>query len=176
MTLQLQTDRMMLRPFLESDLADYFEIVGNPNSAIAAGFQTARTMEDAQFMLRRAMTTGMVYALVERRTQKVIGSIGLYEKMGSDGSPIYDESELGYVLNQAFWGRGYMPEAGRTLIDYVSKERLFQRLWASSLDENERSQRVLVKLGFELVDRYQHSDHALYQPGKLELIYQRDLG
>ncbi|WP_369404419.1 GNAT family N-acetyltransferase [Secundilactobacillus collinoides] len=47
--------------------------------------------------------------------------------MGKDGSPIYDESELGYVLNQAFWGRGYMPEAGAGLIDYVTKERLFQK-------------------------------------------------
>lgn len=175
MTLLLQTDRLLLRPFLESDLADYYEIVGNPNSALAAGFQTARTLEDAQFMLRRAMSTEMVYALVEKRTEKVIGSIGLYEKMGKDGSPIYDESELGYVLNQAFWGRGYMPEAGAGLIDYVTKERLFQKIWASSLKDNERSQRVLIKLGFALVDQFQHSDHAFYQPGQLELIYARVL-
>ncbi|WP_461244988.1 GNAT family N-acetyltransferase [Secundilactobacillus muriivasis] len=172
MTLELTTARLKLRPFVESDLNDYFEIVKNQQSAKAAGFQYARNLEDAHYLLKQTMRQGFVLAVVERTTARVIGSIGFYDRITSEGEVSDQECDLGYVLNEAYWGHGYMTEAGQALIHAVFDRQLFNVIWASFLKTNAQSQRVLVKLGFHYVDEFQHPQNALYQPGQTEVIYQ----
>jgi [ribosomal protein S5]-alanine N-acetyltransferase len=55
--------------------------------------------------------------------------------------------DIGYVLARAYWGRGYMPEAARSIIDWgLSREGIF-RVWALCDVENRASARVLEKVG-----------------------------
>lgn len=172
MTLELTTARLLLRPFVESDLTDYFDIVKNPQSAKAAGFQYARNLEDAHYLLKQAMRQGLVMAVVERTTSRVIGSIGFYDRITPEGEVAAQECDLGYVLNEAYWGKGYMTEAGQALIHAAFSRQRYDVIWASFLKDNAASQRVLVKLGFHYVDEFQHPQNALYQPGQTEIIYQ----
>ncbi|MCH5462793.1 GNAT family N-acetyltransferase [Lactobacillus sp. LC28-10] len=172
--LMIKTERLTIRQFVESDLDDYYAIVGDVDSARAAGFQYAHRKADAAYMLRSAISQGMVFAIVETVTQRVIGSIGLYPRIASSGEQEEDSAEIGYVLNQSYWGQGYMTEAAESLIRTVFDQRLLKTIWASFLEDNLRSKGVLEKLGFYYVDRFTHSPHALYEPGKTEVIYRRD--
>lgn len=170
----IQTERLAIRQFVASDLDDYYAIVGDPVNAKAAGFQYAHHKEDAAYLLRSAMMQGMVFAIVVSATQRVIGSIGLYPRITPNGEQEKGAAELGYVLNRSYWGNGYMTEAASGLIKTVFEQQLLDTIWASCLAENQQSKRVLEKLGFYYVDRFKHSDHALYQPGATEMIYRLD--
>lgn len=57
---------------------------------------------------------------------------------------------LGYGLDQELQGRGLMGEALRTAIRYAFDELKLHRIMANYLPENERSARVLERLGFEV--------------------------
>lgn len=170
----IQTERLTIRQFVESDLNDYYAIVGDPENAREAGFQYAHQKTDAAYLLRSAIKQGMVFAIVETLTQRVIGSIGLYPRIGKNGEQEADAAEIGYVLNREYWGQGYMTEAGQALITTVFKHQLLTTIWASILEDNQRSKRVLEKLGFQYVDQFTHSKHDFYQPGQTEMIYRID--
>lgn len=55
--------------------------------------------------------------------------------------------ELGYVLARAHWGRGYMTEAVRAVVDWALKQEGVYRVWAVCDVENRASARVLEKAG-----------------------------
>lgn len=170
----IHTERLMIRQFVESDLDDYYAIVKDRENAKAAGFQYAHHKADAAYLLHAAIVQGMVFAIVEASTQRVIGSIGFYPKIAPNGEQAEDTAELGYVLNRLYWGKGYMTEAVQQLIKVVFDQQLLKTIWASILDDNTKSRRVLEKSGFHYVDTFTHPEHALYQPGKTEIIFRRD--
>jgi [ribosomal protein S5]-alanine N-acetyltransferase len=61
--------------------------------------------------------------------------------------------DLGYVLGRRWWGRGYMTEAVRAVVDYVLSEREVFRVWAVCDVDNLASARVLEKAGLRLEGR-----------------------
>jgi RimJ/RimL family protein N-acetyltransferase len=58
--------------------------------------------------------------------------------------------DLGYVLGRKWWGREYMTEAVRAVVDYVLSEREVFRVWAVCDVDNAASARVLEKAGMRL--------------------------
>ncbi|WP_282802268.1 GNAT family N-acetyltransferase [Secundilactobacillus kimchicus] len=167
----IQTSRLTLRAFLESDLEDYYEIVNNPEAARKAGFHYARDLQEARYLLMQSLRSQSVFAVVETRTQKVIGSIGLYDHLTEAGDVAETERELGYMLNAAFWNRGYMTEAGQAVLTYAKQTLQLTTVWASFLEDNVASKHVLTKLGFTYVDTYHHPPMAIYLPNVTELFY-----
>ncbi len=57
---------------------------------------------------------------------------------------------LGYQIDQIYQGRGLMFEALTAAIQYMFRERNLHRISAGYLPENQRSARVLARLGFEV--------------------------
>ena len=63
---------------------------------------------------------------------------------------IEDESaEIGFLLNQRYWGRGYAGEAATAVIDWLFSLPGISQIWATCDTENSASIRVLEKLGFQ---------------------------
>ena len=58
-------------------------------------------------------------------------------------------AELGYWLGKPFWKKGYMTEAVKMVVEYGFKKMKLERIYASALDVNIGSQKVLKKLGFK---------------------------
>ena len=57
--------------------------------------------------------------------------------------------ELGYVLARKYWGRGYMTEAVKSLIDMAFKDASVYRVWAVCDVDNVASARVMEKAGMQ---------------------------
>lgn len=57
---------------------------------------------------------------------------------------------LGYGLAQERQGKGLMTESLRMVIEYAWNDLLLHRIMANYLPENERSARVLARLGFSI--------------------------
>ncbi|MDY6940618.1 MAG: ribosomal protein S5-alanine N-acetyltransferase [Cyanobacteriota bacterium] len=60
----------------------------------------------------------------------------------------FDSCTVGYSIAQAKQGRGYMREAMTVAIDYIFRELNFHRIMAAYLPHNQRSGRLLKRLGF----------------------------
>jgi RimJ/RimL family protein N-acetyltransferase len=61
-----------------------------------------------------------------------------------------DTPEFGYWLGEPFWGRGYMSEAARAVVNYAFRAAAVPQLSAGCRIENAASRRILERLGFEL--------------------------
>jgi len=61
--------------------------------------------------------------------------------------PVEWRVDLGYVLGREWWGRGYMTEAVRAVVDYALSEPEVFRVWAVCDVDNIASARVLEKAG-----------------------------
>ena len=87
------------------------------------------------------------YGIVVKGTNKVIGSVDFNHRHEDD------VLEIGYTLHPDYWGRGYVPEAARALIDIAFKELGLHKIELTCFGYNLQSQRVAEKLGFTLEAR-----------------------
>jgi RimJ/RimL family protein N-acetyltransferase len=65
-------------------------------------------------------------------------------------NPEFRTGELGYVLTEASWGRGYATEAAGALLDWALVAMDLNRVQSEVDTRNPASARVLQKLGFSL--------------------------
>jgi RimJ/RimL family protein N-acetyltransferase len=56
---------------------------------------------------------------------------------------------FGYVLAKRYWGKGYMAEAVRPLVEWALRQEAIHRVWSFCDVENRASARVLEKLGMQ---------------------------
>src|SRR5690606_24788076 len=96
---------------------------------------------------------------------RVIGGMGVYFRSLS-----HKTMELGYILHRDFWGRGYVPEAGRALLLHAFLTTDVERIYAPIFEESDKSRRAAAKIGrrFEgihrsaLLVRGRRYDEAIY--------------
>ena len=74
----IETERLILRPFRESDAADVLEYLAEPAVNCFASMKLNSPEEASAEMKRRAGETEFYFAIVERESGKVIGEIEAY--------------------------------------------------------------------------------------------------
>jgi ribosomal-protein-alanine N-acetyltransferase len=87
--------------------------------------------------------TGLVLAIEERATGRVVGNVAL---MGLERAR---RAELGYVLARSCWGRGYTTEAAGLILHHAFTQMELEEVVAYVNPRNERSRRVLLRLGMK---------------------------
>ena len=145
MSMELETDRLTLRPWAEGDAEDYRALIAERDDE-AVSVETARERIAAQ--LASADRTGIALLTARRRVEgDFIGYCGLIV-----GRASVDEPEIAYELFRRVHGHGYATEAARAVVEAaVATGR--KRLWSTVGSWNAPSLRVLEKLGF-------HRDHV----------------
>ena len=111
---------------------------------------------------------------------KVIGSLGI-EEYSEENYPELDAlqgREIGYVLSKPYWGQGLMPEAVKTVIDWLFNEVQLDFIIVGHFDRNAQSKRVIEKCGFQYIkttkfetryDTVENSiEYILYHPERRE--------
>jgi len=145
----LDTERLLLRPWEETDAEECYQYAKDPRVGPAAGWPVHTSVENTRQVIRDILAVPETYAIVWKETGLPIGSIGLH--FHSDLAEKDDEAELGYWLGVPWWGRGIVPEAAREVLRHAFEDLDLARVWCGYFDGNEKSKRVQEKLGF----RYQ---------------------
>lgn len=145
------TDRLKIRPLNRDDGELLFELSRNPNVMrhINGGktLSEAETKADLQKRLG-ALTDIFGYWMIEStKTGNFIGWVAL-KKLDQT-----DKIEIGYRLLEEHWGNGYASEAAAMLLKYAFHTLNLDEVVAVALEENERSLRVLQKLGLRFVKK-----------------------
>ena len=148
----IETERVILRPFKASDLADFFEYASVAGVGEMAGWCHHESMDKSKEILDRFISEDKTFAITLKESGKVIGSIGV-EKYGMEEklSEFFELSgrELGFVLSKDYWGQGIMAEAVNGLIDQLFNKIGLDFLLCGYYDFNAQSKRVQQKCGFK---------------------------
>ena len=144
--MEIKTNRLLLRPFTEGDAADLYEYAKDPRVGPPAGWPPHESQADSLEIIRTVFAAPHTFAVVDRASEKVIGSAGFTGKPRPEFPTPNDE--LGYALSAEFWGRGLMPEAAEELLRYAFQDLGLAAVWCSHYTDNLQSRRVIEKCGF----------------------------
>ena len=144
----LETPRLRIRAFRDTDLEDMAVIHGDDETTFHLPTATWRTEDDRQAWLKRVRMhvlggAGCQLVLEDRESGRVVGACVVFRH--DEGSA---RAEVGYVLGRSHWGRGLMAEALRTVVGHAFGPWALRRLEAEVNPENARSVKVLLSLGF----------------------------
>lgn len=142
---QLETDRLILRGWTPKDAGDLYEYAKDPDVGPHAGWKPHDDVKESKQIIDELFRANETWAIVEKESGKVIGSIGLEP---DKYRPEIRSREMGYSLAKASWGKGYMTEAAKRIMKYAFDELNLQILMIRTGDKNLRSRRVIDKCGF----------------------------
>ena len=153
----LTTDRLTLRPWRKTDLADFYEYARVDGVGQMAGWIPHQSVEESKMILAHFIDGKHVFALEHQG--KVIGSLGV-EKYGLEDKLTefngYYGREIGYVLSKDYWGKGIMPEAVGAIIDYLFNDLNLDFLTCGYYDFNNQSKMANKIHEIESRGRYTH--------------------
>ena len=150
----IETERLLLRKWTNEDAESLFEYAKNPNVGPMAGWPPHTSIEESREVITNVLQGAECYAICEKENNTAIGTVELKLNGNSNMTDQDDECELGYWLGEPFWGKGYMPEAAKSLLKRGFEELGMKKIWCGYYDGNNKSKRVLEKLGFE----YDHAE------------------
>lgn len=147
----LNTPRLTLRLWRETDLRDFFEYASMDGVGQMAGWKPHRTMDESAAVLKSFIETKKTFAI--EKEGKVIGSLGVEEYNEEDYPELAEQQgrEIGYVLAKPYWGQGIMPEAVRAVTEYLFDREDLDFIIAGHFDWNRQSARVIEKCGFRYI-------------------------
>ncbi|KAL0227830.1 hypothetical protein RCL1_003973 [Eukaryota sp. TZLM3-RCL] len=146
---RLETPRLILRDFQSSDAIELQKGINNLNiSKFLTAVPFPYSLQDAHSFISRCSehitdTPRTQYELaVVDRCDNLIGCVSLlnvdqYQK----------QATLGYWLNENYWGKGYMTEACRCLLDFGFNDLHLLRINVMVFVDNTASNSLVKKLG-----------------------------
>lgn len=141
---EIQTERLLLRPFRFSDLDDVIAYASDDEwSRHIFGLPRPYTRRSAEGFIARAVLTDWerepMRAIVLEG--KVIGGVNLRVDRQ------HAVAEIDYSIDRENWGRGLATEAASALIAWAFPAYDLQKIFARTVLSNRRSTRVMEKLG-----------------------------
>ena len=146
--MQLTTERLILRPWAETDAGDLYRYAKDDRVGPIAGWPPHSSVDNSAEIIRTVFSAPETYAVCLKEDNRAIGSIGLMIGARSDKEIPDTEGEIGYWIGVPFWGRGYIPEAVREIQRHAFEDLGCTALWCGYCDGNGKSKRVQEKCGF----------------------------
>ena len=157
----LQTDRLILRNWKESDAEALYEHAKDPAVGPMAGWPPHESVEHSREIIRTVFAAPETYAVILKDTGEPIGCAGIMpgEGMNKRAFGSY-EAEIGYWIGRHHWGNGYAPEAVSMLLRRCFTQLGMSAVWCAYYDGNQKSRRVMDKCGFG----YHHTETGKPSP------------
>ena len=144
----METERIKLRPWQESDAEVLFKYASDPEVGPRAGWAPHRSVEESLQVIRTFFKGDHTWAIELRATGEAIGCIGYLTQTESNISIGEDEGEVGYWTARPYWNQGIASEALKLVVDYCFCQKGIQTLWGNYFLNNPASGRVMEKCGF----------------------------
>ncbi len=158
--MRLETERLILRLWEESDAEDLYEYASDPDVGPIAGWPPHQNVGESRGVIKNVLCGSEDYALCLKLDNRAIGAISLKLNGHTDMTDRDDECELGYWLGKPFWGQGLMPEAAGEMLRHAFEDLGMSKVWCGYYEGNAKSKRVQEKVGF----RYQWTTEGVDVP------------
>jgi len=164
----IETERLILREVLATDVAGMFELDSNPevhkylgNKPITSKEQAVAAIEHLQ---KQYKERGIArWAVIHKETDEFMGWSGIkYLTEQEQENGFYNVYELGYRFISKFWGKGYATEAAKAWVDYAFNEMKIKSFYAAANKGNNGSVHVLQKVGFKITGDFEFDNSPHY--------------
>lgn len=151
--ISIETDNLIIRPFLPSDAKDAVYYSQQPNVAYWMSdlvmHDDTEALDWIQWINKRfdIIEPFIMLAIEHKDEHKCIGFVGVHAKAEID-----NEVEILYGISDSYQGNGYATEAAKALIQWVFENTELKYLTAIIKPENISSETVIKKLGFNYSD------------------------
>ena len=154
----IETDRLILRPFLESDFEGLKSVWGDRETMSfypeAFPDEQIKKIISNQIATYEAHGYGL-FVLLAKADGSVIGDCGITIQ-NIDGIKEY---EIGYRIAKTYWGMGYAPEAAEAIKRYGFETLKLEKLCSYMESAHKQSRRVAEKIGMKFEKEYQNMDN-----------------
>jgi RimJ/RimL family protein N-acetyltransferase len=146
----VETSRLLLRPWDESDLDEYAQMLADPDVMryLTHEYGPLSREEAVQAhgrILRHWQVRGFgAWAAMEKSSGRWVGKIGL-NLLGNWPGP--HKVEVEWQLNVPFWGRGYATEGGRAAVHFGFDRLGLDRIISITVPQHVASQQIMRKCG-----------------------------
>lgn len=162
MPIELETERLFLRPMNEGDVdavfalrrdAEMMRFIRQPQTKRSEAANWVRLVSSRWQSDRYGFC-----AVIEKSSGTFVGWCGLWELKESG------EIEVGYAITKEFWKQGLASEAAARFLEYGFTELKLEKIVAVANPENAASRRVMEKIGmsFDDIGRFYGLDLAHY--------------
>jgi len=148
-TQSIETKRLLLRPFLESDApAMYDNWASRPDNLLHVTWDAHESPEVTQQSIARWVENYQnmdfyKWAIcLKENPEQVLGDISVVDR-----DDTVNDCEVGYILSKDYWGQGLMTEALKAVLNYLLQDADFNRVTARFVTANPASGRVMAKAG-----------------------------
>ncbi|QXX80444.1 GNAT family N-acetyltransferase [Alcaligenes faecalis] len=156
----LQTERLILRPWQNSDAEDLYVYANDERVGPIAGWPAHTSVEESAEIIRTVFNMPEVYAVEQRDNGRAIGCIGILIGKNSNFKLSEEEGEIAYWIGVPYWGQGLIPEAVREVMRHAFETLKLNALWCGYFANNTQSHRVQAKCGF----RHHRTEENKYNP------------
>ena len=139
----METERLILRPWRESDAETLFKYASDPEVGPRAGWPPHKSVEESLEIIRTIFNNNRTWAIELKEIGEPIGCIGYFIYGESNIKIGENDVEAGYWIAKPYWNQGICTEALRLLIDYCFNEKKFHTLWSDFFVDNPASGRVM---------------------------------
>ncbi len=146
---QLETDRLLLRPFKMGDENGVLEFCSNKLAQQHTGDVVRSTLQEAVSLIQDVWLADYEkygygrFAVIHKNDNKIIGFNGV--KYLSD----FGHTDLGYRFLPEYWGKGIATESSKAILAYAFSDLKLKELYGFVYPENPASAQVLKKLKFQ---------------------------
>ena len=165
----LETERLILRDYVETDFDDYYRLKSDAKTMYYLQdiqlFTEEDAYEDFQMVLEDSKKPDRKFYFMHmelKDSHEQVGSVGYTV---TEGTPVGKLVHAGYFIYPKFWGKGYTTEALRRILEFAFWDNDVYRVTTGCLAENVGSERVMQKCG--LIKEAVHVDYE-WHDGKMK--------
>lgn len=180
-TIIATTERLILREILPKDLDSMFELDSNPEVHKYLGntpvTDRQQIVEVIQYIRQQYIDHGIGrWAMIDKKTNAFIGWTGLkfVTQEINQHKNFYD---LGYRLMEQYWGQGLGTESAIASLKYAFDQLNAQEVYAFADCQNEGSNNILSKIGFQLIESFdfENTAHNWYKMDRATFLNQTSI-
>lgn len=144
---EFETIRLKLIKPSQDYLKEFFDYAKKPHIGPMAGWMPHESILESKHVIDEMISSGSTWFIVLKDTNEFVGTIDLrpVEMHVIFRPTIY---ELGFAIDDIFWGQGITVEASKALIKYGFEQLNLKEIIVKHMEQNIQSKRVIEKLGF----------------------------
>ena len=162
MEFYIETERLILRDLLETDVEDYFEMDSDPEVHRYLGNNPIKTREQAleniNNIRKQYLENGIGrWATIEKSSGTCIGWSGL-KFITEDWNNHINFHDVGYRFMPRYWGKGYATESTKAALEYGFNTMGLTEIIGTANEDNKASRRALEKCGLTFIEQFMWKD------------------
>ena len=161
MKFNLETERLILREIMETDVKGIFELDSNKEVHKHLGNNPITTYLEAekniQFIRNQYKELGIGrFACIDKVSGDFMGWSGLKFNIGKkeELNGFQNFIDIGYRLIPRFWNKGYASEAAFACLSFGFKEMNYDTIYGAAETENIGSNKILQKIGLKFINDF----------------------